>query len=204
MPQLRSVAEFGCGRKPFGLLSRAAKAEKAGKLRAFVGVDIDAVEAERTARRLGIKMPGNVLFIKGDAVEQIKKFAPESKDVIFASNLFTRNYADYAVSEGVMGALNRAIVSFLVEAKRALTPKGRIVLVHSKKDAFIFELHGREVGLKTRVVELSDLQAQRSLAPYTRKVSSPEKRVRRRNYVYGPKSDINPGDLRPVAVIFRK
>ncbi|MFA5126058.1 MAG: class I SAM-dependent methyltransferase [archaeon] len=205
MVKPREIIEFGCGRRPFGLIKKAGRAERIGKIRKFVGVDIAKVRAEHTAKRLGLKkIPKNVSFINGDAVAEAEKLLPQSKDIIFASNLFTRSYADYMISQGMTWMIEKRALQFLIASKKALKPKGRIILIHGKKDAPIFMSLAKEAGLKSSMVELNDLQSQKSLAPFIRKVSSPEKRIKRGDYIYGVDSDISYEDLRPVAVIYRK
>lgn len=202
---MRSIVEFGSGRHPFGLLSKAQSAEKAGKMRSFIGVDIAKAEIEQTARFLGLKkIPENTLFIQNDAIAQIKQLLPESKDLIVASNLFTKSYSDYFVMMGYNGALERKIAQFLVEAKRVLVSNGRVVLVQSKIDAEAFKLIAKENGFHVHVIELTDAQAQKSLARYIRKVSTPEKRVIQRNRVFSKSSNVKPSDLQPIMVILRK
>jgi len=205
MPKSRTIAEFGCGRNPYGLISKAQKAKETNRNRTFVGVDFEAAEAKRTARILGLKrVPENAAFIQGDAIDSVKKFDPKSKDLIFASNLFTRNYLDYSVSQGVTGALYRKTSEFLREAKKALKQNGRIVLVQGKIDAPFLKLIGETEGYKVHVKELTEMQAQKSLAPFIRKVSTLQRRDRRRTLLYGPKSDITTEDLKPTIVILRK
>jgi hypothetical protein len=205
MQKMRSIVEFGCGKHPFGLLSKAQKAQKEGKLRSFIGVDIAKAQVAETARFLGLKkVPENTLFIESDAVEQIKKFLPKSKDLIVASNLFTRSYHDYFVMMGYTGALERKMGEFLLEAKRVLVSNGRVVLVQSKIDASALKNIAKENGFSAHLIELTDAQAQKSLAQYTRRVSTPEKRLLQRNRVFGENSKIQPSDLQPIMVILRK
>lgn len=137
-------------------------------------------------------------------MEKIKNFAPESKDLIFASNLFTRSYLDYFVMMGYDGAIERKATSFLQAAKVALKKNGRIILVHVKMDSKIMKELGEKLGLRATLVPLFDLRTVNSSAKFIRRINTPEKRISRRISRYGASSEIKPEDLQQTAVIFRK
>ncbi|MFA6269350.1 MAG: hypothetical protein WC652_06030 [archaeon] len=105
---------------------------------------------------------------------------------------------------GIYGAVEREALKFLVGAKRALKINGRVVFIQHAMDAEVFKSLGKQAGLKSHVVELTEKQAQESLAYYTRRISSENRRVKIRNHLYGSKSTISSADLKPVAIIFRE
>ncbi len=205
MSKFRSIVEFASGKRPFALISAANKAEEKKRLRLFMGVDLEKAEKLRTAKKMGLKeLPENVAFLKEDAMTQMKRFGKESLDVVVASNLFTTSYADYFVQMGYRGAIDRKVAEFMGEAKRVLKKNGRVILIHIKLDAPAIKEIGEEAGFRAHVIPLTDAQAQKSLAPFIRRVSTPEKRLNRRNSRYGAKSGIAPENLRQTVVIFRK
>ena len=134
----------------------------------------------------------------------MKKFGKESLDVVVASNLFTNSYKDYFVQMGFNGAIARKVNEFMQEAKRVLKKNGRVILIHIKLDAPVIKKIGEEAGFRAHLIPLTDAQAQKSLSPFIRRVSTPEKRLKRRDSRYGAKSGITPEDLRQTVVIFRK
>lgn len=205
MLRQREIVEVGCHKRPIGLIKLAQKSEVNGRKRKFTGVDIVPLQVERTLRRLGIKeLSANVSFIEGDAVREVEKFVPESKDLIFAGNLFTNSYISMETMLHMYGAVYTKALNFLIAAKKALKPKGRIVFIQSARSVDVVRQIGEEAGLKVHVVNLTEKQARESLAHYTRRVSSEKRRIRIINHLYGAKSSVKPDNLKPVAIIFRK
>ncbi len=165
------VFEAGSGANPKGLFLQAKKASGRGKKRHFVGVDIARLSLTAVLKKL-LKRSDykNLKLVRKCAVEAVKKLKPESQDIIFSSYLL--NELSYKTdTRGI--SLNRV---FLKEAKKALKPGGRIVLVQDKGTISIYREIANELGLDFHSIPLSDKAAKKSNAEYIRLRSDHAKR----------------------------
>jgi len=167
------IFEAGSGANPKGLLLQAKKATEKGRKRHFVGVDIARLSLTAVLKKL-LKRSDykNLKLVRKCAVEAVKKLKPESQDIIFSSYLM--NELSYKTDTSGI-SLNRV---FLKEAKKALKPGGRIVLVLDKGGISTYKAIANELGLGFHSIPISDKAAEKSNAEYIRLRSDPVKRAK--------------------------
>ena len=163
MPLFRKKAfrvfEAGAGEVPFGIVGQAIKADRRGLNREFIAVDT-ALNTNETLRQRGLrKAPKNLKLVKNCAVAEMKKLPKASQDIVFAS-FFLNNYCRKEGKE----KWNMRFLEYLMDAKRALKPNGRIIIIQNHVGAENYANLAIQAGLKATILKLPLEMIERSTA----------------------------------------
>jgi len=165
------VFEAGAGKFPIDLIKKAARSERLGKKREFIGVDYDLfsynLEAALKQAKVG-KSPKNLRTSAGCAIRVLEKLPKESQNLVFAGLVVHQIFLNKSSpARGVMEAKR-----FLSAAKRALAPNGRLVLIQHLKDRAFFEQLAKEGGFRVYSRELTEAEAKKSESPFLNQIAT--------------------------------
>jgi hypothetical protein len=182
------VFEAGSGINPVGLFRKAAFPRS--RKRQFVGVEQLAIERGGwfdllglTLREAGLeKIPENVKWLSGrNAVEEIRRVPRRSQSVVIAS-YFLNNLKP------------RDALNFLADARKALRPGGRMLIVDDKIATRFYQQAAKSLHMGFYCKEIPDKDAAKSDSESIRERSSPKKRMERfRRIVQKPVKASRPG-----------
>jgi|GEM_PF-1538850 len=186
------VFEAGAGKGLRAVLRKAYSSEIKRKGREFIVVDEKInkkpLMLDVLIRRALGKMPKNVQIAETCATKLLLQTVPNSQDLIFASYL-TNNLK----SEGFSCVSpNNCRTAFLLAAKRALTPGGRLVLVQDKVAVPYYEQIGQSMGLQVHSITIPPAKALKSDSEHIRLRATPKKRIKfmKEHYRLDPNSDL--------------
>jgi hypothetical protein len=117
------VFEAGSGKHPVGLIKKAARSEKKGKKREFVGVDyeLNGFNLETAIKKAGLeKKPSNLKTYSGCAIRQLERLPKGSQNIVFGGLVIHQIVLQNPSHKKGVEEAKR----FLRAAKRSLAPNG--------------------------------------------------------------------------------
>lgn len=171
-PKRLELIEVGAGDKPIGIVGQGLRALRKRRGRTFVASDILA-KPEETFRALGVKELANTSILRECSIQTLKRYKPESKDVIFGA-YFLNGLLKFGETRETIG---QKISSFFTEVKRVLKKNGRLIIVGDLMTADSYERFGKSIGLKMHRIPISDDTARMAGSEWMNHMSNPSKRL---------------------------
>ncbi|MFA6065303.1 MAG: hypothetical protein WC746_05665 [archaeon] len=166
------VFEAGAGKHPNGIVNQALRSQKKRGGRTFLASDLELREEETLRRHSLSTSPENLKLVKGCSFAELKKAPSASMNLIFDSFFVL----DISINRHPSQRM-QTVAEYLNEAKRVLTPRGRIISIQGFFNANTVAQVAKSVGLRAHIVRLSPRQLETSSSDAIKLRSTQQKRM---------------------------